>query len=153
MSEAVKGVVGRRSVTSRGDFGRCFDYSGFDRPPTFLWNVFSRSGNHVVILEIPLRRIGRQILLGLGRAAEVLLELGQNLGGIVAPQFLLLRVGERLAGESPIRLFEVDHRLGRQLSVRQRDRLIAEGFEHGHQTTRLGVPHALQVVLHRVRDG
>ena len=109
-------------------------------------------GEKVVVLEVALTGLGRQILLDHRRAAEMGLEFGDELLVVPSPQrlFLLRLQGDVFqAGKAAA---EARHPVGGHPPVGDREDLVAESLEHVDQGRRLRMPDALQLLLNRVRD-
>ena len=109
-------------------------------------------GEKVVVLEVALSRLRRQILLDHRRPAEVALEFGDELLGIPATQFLVLLRFEGGVFQAGKAAAEASDPVGRHPTVGNREDLIAEPFEHVDQRRRLRMPDALQLLLNGVRD-
>ena len=112
-----------------------------------------RGRQHIVVLDIPLHWIGRQILFGIGIAPQPCPQLGDVRGRIIFAQRLLLLGGQTGVRQAAVALLKGLHGLHCHPAIGERDHLAANRIERRLQGDRLGGPQALQVVLHGGGDG
>ena len=103
----------------------------------------------VVILQISLGRLYRQVLLEHRLSIDLLVELRKEIVFIKPFEFLRLLLRQRRGIEALVRCAKIPHAIDGHMAVRHGNDLIPQRIEHRLQRRGLGHLHALEVILRR----